>query len=307
VSDIAWQEQPTLYGALASDSSYTLETDEQGRVFIVFGDGERGARLPSGLNNVRALYRTGLGKQGNVASDQLTQLVTRPLGLKSVSNPLAAQGGTDPEDIEGARRSIPLTTRTLDRAVSLLDYEDFARGFAGVAKAQAAVLQLPHGPTVAITIAGAGGAAASPASPVWKNLLSALRANGDPHVQVQLLSADLKSFRLGLRVKCDPRYETPQVLANVETALRERYGFDARELSAPVQESELISIVQRVAGVLAVDLTALHRDGQLVSQPFASGRGRLLAARTRVQAGAAMAGELLTLHTDPFDLLEAMS
>ena len=77
-------------------------------MFVVFGDGRSGARLPSGTNNVRATYRKGLGVDGNVVAGSLTQLMTRPLGLKSVSNPLPAEGGTDPEAASAARQSIPL-------------------------------------------------------------------------------------------------------------------------------------------------------------------------------------------------------
>ena len=41
-------------------------------------------------NNVVAQYRRDLGAQGNVAAETLTQLMTRPLGLKSVANPLTS-------------------------------------------------------------------------------------------------------------------------------------------------------------------------------------------------------------------------
>ncbi|HEU0200651.1 MAG TPA: baseplate J/gp47 family protein, partial [Burkholderiaceae bacterium] len=142
VGDIAWQERATMFGAAPNERIYTRTTDEAGRELIVFGDGVNGARLPSGTNNVRASYRKGLGAAGNVGAESLTQLMTRPLGLKSVSNPLAAEGGTDPESSEAARQSMPLATRTLGRSVSLLDYEDFARAFSGIAKAQAQVLSL---------------------------------------------------------------------------------------------------------------------------------------------------------------------
>ena len=50
-----------MFGAAPTDRAYTLDVDEQGRTFVVFGDGVRGARLPSGVNNVRATYRKGLG------------------------------------------------------------------------------------------------------------------------------------------------------------------------------------------------------------------------------------------------------
>lgn len=310
VGDIAWHERPTMYGAVSTERACTLSTDEQGRQYVVFGDGLRGARLPSGSNNVRAAYRKSLGVDGNVAADKLTQLMSRPLGLKSVSNLLAAEGGTDPEAPSAARRSMPLFTRTLGRAVSLLDYEDFARAFSGVAKAQAQVLALNTGTTVAITIAGPDGNPLTSASPVWQHLLSALKNNGDPHVAVQLLSHQASPFRLGLKVKRDPDHDIKTVLTNVEAALRAHFAFDARELSQPVQQSEVISIAQAVPGVVAVELTRLYGGTQPLAQTQVSKQMRLLASRMRVQggvAGVALPAELLTLDPGPFDLLEEMS
>ncbi|HEV8549254.1 MAG TPA: putative baseplate assembly protein [Polyangiaceae bacterium] len=307
VGDVAWHERATLFGAPPTERSYTLTTDEQGRKFVAFGDGVRGARLPSGSNNVRASYRKGIGEAGNVKPDRLTQLMSRPLGVKSVSNPLAAEGGTDPESAEAARQSMPLTARTLGRAVSVLDYEDFARAFSGVAKAQASVLALPSGPTIAITLAGPGGAVLTPASPVWQNLLLALRASGDPHVAVQLLSNPASAFRLGIRVKRDPDREPRSVLDAVEAALRARYSFDAQSFGQPVHESEVIAVAQAVPGVSAVDLTLLYREAPLSVPANPKKQIRLLAARAHVQNGVARPAELLTLAEGPLDSLEEMS
>ena len=182
--------------------------------------------------------------------------MTRPLGLKSVSNPLSAEGGTDPEAASAARQSIPLTTRTLGRAVSVLDYEDFARAFSGIAKAQAGVLQVTRRQTVAITLAAPLGEPLTPASPVWSNLLGALKASGDPHVAVTCWRCRQSTFRVGLKVKCDPDYESAKVLSAVEAALRAHFSFDARELGQPVQQSDVIATAQAVPGVVAVDLDA---------------------------------------------------
>ena len=77
--------------------------------------------------------------------------------MKGVSNPVAASGGVDPETEDAARTSIPLGVRTLGRAVSLLDYEDFARAFTGVVKANATVLPLRGGRTIVVTVAFEGG------------------------------------------------------------------------------------------------------------------------------------------------------
>jgi hypothetical protein len=301
VDGVEWAERPTLFGAAPAERAYTLSTDEQGKTSVVFGDGVRGARPPRGVNNVRAGHREGGGRAGNVGAEKLMQLRTRPLGLKGVSNPVAAQGGTDPEPADQARRTMPLGTRTLGRAVSLLDYEDFAIAFSGIAKAQAQVLQLPVGPTVAITVAGQDGAALSPANPVWNNLLLALKGSGDPHVNVVLLSRQMSSFRLGLKVKPDPAYEREPLLAAVEAALRAHYSFAARALAQPVLQSDVIAVAHSVPGVVAVDLDFLY-----AAQAGQSCQARLLAARMRVSGGVALAAELLTLHPDPLDRLEEM-
>ena len=303
VGEPAWVEKPTLFGAAPAERAYTISSDEQGRTWLVFGDGVRGARLPSGVNNVRATYRHGLGKPGNVRAQQLTQLATRPLGLKSVSNPAPAQGGTEAEGANEARRTMPLGTRTLGRAVSLLDYEDFALAFSGIAKAQARVLLLPAGPTIAITIAAEDGATMTSASPVWKNLWGALKANGDPHVNIVLLAYQPATFSIGLRISRDPAYELAPLLGAVEATLRAQYSFDRRALGQPVLQSELIAHVHSVAGVVAVDLDHLYP----AEQTERSLQPRLLAARMRVSGGIPLPSGLLTLDGAPFDRLEELT
>ena len=301
VGDVEWAEKPTLFGSAPTERAYALSTDEQGRLFAVFGDGEHGALLPRGANNVRARYRQGLGSAGNVGADTLTQLLSRPPGLKSVANAVAASGGTDAEPADAARRSMPLGTRTLGRAVSLLDYEDFALAFTGIAKAQARVLHRASGVVIAVTIAGPGGTPLAATNPVRANLLAALKASGDPQVDVVLLDHQPRSFRLGLKVKRAPDYAIEPVLAKVEAALRARFGFDARGLAQPVLQSDLIATVHSVPGVLAVDLDALYL-GALPSL-----QTRLLAAQMRLGGGVPLAAELLTLASGPLDRLEELS
>ena len=298
IGDVEWAEKPTLFGAAPAERVYTLATDEQGRNWVVFGDGVRGARLPSGVNNVRTRYRQGLGNEGNVDADKLSQLKTRPPGLKSVANPAAASGGTDPEPADQARRTMPLGTRTLGRAVSLLDYEDFALAFSGIAKAQARVLHLASGTVIAVTVAGQDGRPLEATNPVRAHLLSALKASGDPHVDVVLLDFLPRSFRLELKVKRYPEYAIETVLAQVNAALRWHFGFDRRGLAQPVQQSDVIATVHSVPGVLAVDLDAMSLG------TLGSAQTRLLAAPTRVASGIAQPAELLTLASGPLDRLE---
>ncbi|MBB4842911.1 hypothetical protein HNP55_001426 [Paucibacter oligotrophus] len=307
VGELIWQERPSLFDAGPKDHVYCLTVDEQGKRYALFGDGIHGARLPSGVNNIRASYRKGLGAAGNVRAETLTQLLSRPLGLKSVANPLAAEGGTEPEAAETARQNMPLATRTLGRVVSLQDYEDFARAFSGIAKAQARVLQRGQQRFICLSLAAPGGAAITAASPVWQHLQAALLRSGDPLVQLQLLGAQLSHFRVGLRVKVESDRVPAEVLAAVEAELRARYAFETRELGQPVQQSELIQRVQAVPGVRAVELRRLYGGSQPLAQTLPSCQDRLLAAAMRVQGQSLLPAELLSLAPGPLDELTEMT
>lgn len=301
VNDVAWEQVPTLYGTGPGRRAYAVRTDEQGATVVQFGDGAHGARLPSGANNVRARYRKGLGAAGNVGARALAQLLDRPLGVKGVANPLAAGGGTDPEPVESARASMPLTVRTLGRAVSLLDYEDFARAFAGVAKAHAAVLPLQGGRTVVVTVA-----LESPPGPDTVTRLgelgTALRNHGDPHVPVLVLPHAQATFRLALRVVVDPAREADAVIAGVEAALRSTFSFAARGFTEPVHRSDVVVVAHAVAGVVAVDVDRLYVG---ITPALAS---RLAAQRPAVASGAtALPAGLLLLDPGPLDWLQVMT
>jgi hypothetical protein len=295
VNDVRWDDVPTLFAARLQDRAYVLRVDEERKSYVEFGDGTRGARLPSGSNNVRATYRKGLGAAGNVGAGALSQLLDRPLGVKGVSNPSPASGGVDPESEESARASIPLGVRTLGRAVSLLDYEDFARAFSGVAKANAAVLQLRGGKTVVVTVAFAG-------DDRLADLTTALRTHGDPRVEVEVLAGTTQTFRLALKVAVDPAYESTSVLAGVESALRAAYSFDARDFVAPVFRSGIVATAHTVRGVVAVDVDRLYTG----ATPTLA--DRLPAQRPAVGAGGtATPAGLLVLDPAPLDALEPMT
>ncbi len=71
-------------------------------------------------------YRTGGGRQGNVAAGTLTVLKSSIPGVASVTNPIAATGGVDAETLDDARVRAPLELRTRYRAVTVEDFQALA-------------------------------------------------------------------------------------------------------------------------------------------------------------------------------------
>jgi ligand-binding sensor domain-containing protein len=261
VNNVLWQEVPSLYGLTAKDQNYMLRIEDDGTTNVIFGDGQEGARLPTGEENVTAQYRTGIGTEGEVNASSLTLLNTRPLGIVEVTNPLPATGAEAREQLEDARVKAPASVRNLDRIVSLRDFEDFAQAFAGIGKAQAVVLRYRSSQLVHITIAAIGGKVVDKNSNLYNKLVQAINANGDPMQGVQVDSYEPLLFNLAARVLVDPRYQTELVIPAVHTALLETFAFEKRAFGQSVTDSEVIAAMQAIAGVVAVDLDALYRFG----------------------------------------------
>lgn len=267
VDNILWNEVSTLYGRVPDEHVYTTFIDDDGKVTVQFGDGINGARLTSGQNNVRATYRKGIGLGGLVKARQLNQLMTRPLGLKAAINPLPPSGADDPEQLVNARENAPLTVLTLDRTVSLQDYEDFSRAFAGIAKSLAIEYWDGDKKRILITVAGPKGAAVESGSKLHTNLSNALLGAGDPLVDFRVLSYRSAPFRIAGNIIVDPTYVEEDVLADTKSQLREAFSFSVREFGQPVMLSEVIAVIQEVPGVIAVDIDRLYRTDESETIP----------------------------------------
>jgi hypothetical protein len=109
VGEVLWSERPSLYGAGPRDRVFTLRHDNSGTTTVEFGDGVEGARLPTAQNNLRFGYRKSLGAAGNLRTGQISTLLSRPLGVKGVTNPTPSSGGDRKRAARAAKRRCVLT------------------------------------------------------------------------------------------------------------------------------------------------------------------------------------------------------
>jgi predicted phage baseplate assembly protein len=266
VNDVVWREQESLLEDGPTDHVYTTSADDGEKVTVTFGDGVRGARLPTGSENVKAIYRVGIGRAGNVSAEQISLLATRPLGVKAVVNPLEASGGADPDDRDSARRNVPLGATALGRLVSVQDYADLARTFAGIGKASAARRAVGRRRLVHLTVAGAEGVPIDQTSELYKNLVAALHDFGDPSEAVEVKVARRLLILIAAHVFLAPDYLWEGVEPKVRAALEDAFAFDRRDLGQPVFLSEVIALIQGVQGVLYVRVDTLWAIDQDVFQ-----------------------------------------
>ena len=261
-NDVLWHEADNLIWLGANDRGYVTHTDNEDQTTVTFGDGGQGARLPTGVENIKADYRTGIGKMGNVTAKQISSLATKPLGVKAVINPLAASGGANREGRDQARRNAPLAVMALDRLVSLQDYEDFSRTFAGIAKANAVRLSDGRRQLVHLTIAGLDDIPIDENSDLYKALCQALRQFGAMRQPVRVDTRELMLLVISANVRLLPDYQWESVAPQIEAALLKTFSFDRRQLGQDVLLSEVISTIQRVSGVAYVDVDILDGIAQ---------------------------------------------
>ncbi|MEM6353837.1 MAG: putative baseplate assembly protein, partial [Cyanobacteria bacterium P01_D01_bin.14] len=257
INDVEWHQVDSLAHSGATDHCFATRTDNDDKTTVIFGDGEHGARLPSGVENVTAVYRDGIGQVGNVKAEQIKLLATRPLGVKGVINPQPATGGANRETLLQAQRNAPMAVMALDRLVSVQDYADFVRTFAGIAKADAQQLSNGRRQLIHLTIAGVDNIPIEKNSDLYRNLGRALKRFGDPYQPVQVDLRELMLLIISARVRILPDYLWESVKGVIEATLFEQFSFERRHLGQDVLLSEVISTLQQVPGVAYVDVDIL--------------------------------------------------
>ncbi|SFH98593.1 hypothetical protein [Bradyrhizobium sp. cf659] len=252
VNGVPWTQVDSFTDAGPSDRCYVTQTDEADKTTIIFGDGVNGMRLPTGQENVTASYRIGLGSEGNVSTGAISQLATRPFGVKAVVSPLATSGGVDRDVIDQGKANIPRASVAMDRLVSVEDYAGFASLFGGVGKV-AAIAVPGRRPLVYLTVAG----------PTWQenkrvtqydNLRQALALAGDPNIFFRIDTCELMLLIVAARVTMRSDCVWANVEPNIRAALIDRFGYEWRQLGQSIALSEVAAAIQGVPGVAAVNV-----------------------------------------------------
>jgi hypothetical protein len=272
-----WEARRDLLDSRATDRHFVVETEDDGRARLRFGDDTHGRRPDVGTA-FAATYRVGNGPAGNVGAGSIAHAITSDGRITSVTNPLPASGGEAPETSAQVRRRAPQAFRTQERAVTPDDYAEVTERLAGVQRAAASLRWTGSWHTVFTTVDRDGGEPVDPpfASAViehvdrYRMAGHDLRVNDPVHV----------SLEIDMLVCVDPAYFRGDVrLGLLEVLTREiradgtRGLFHADNFSfgQTVYLSPLYAAARTVAGVSSVQITRFHRQGQEDPKPLADG------------------------------------
>ncbi|OAN36786.1 baseplate J/gp47 family protein [Mycolicibacterium iranicum] len=280
VDDLLWKRAASLFTAGPTDRVYIVREDSDGNSWVQFGDGKTGSRLPSGVRNVVAVYRTGIGAFGALVNGTTVAAGGRIDGLDKVNMPDGVTGGAQPESADRAREAAPGKVQSLGRLVSLRDYETETLALAGVTKVSAAWRLVGNVPAVVLTVLMDTGRDAE-ISQVRSIVAKANRSRGPARHPVVVHPGTRVYFFVAATVALDPTFREDLVLADIRAALgvagisgSAADGTAHRAFGEREYRTRLEGLIQAVAGVRWVRLTALRRLGpaadptQLNRPPF---------------------------------------
>ena len=265
-----WSVQPDLLESDETTAAFVVETDSDGIARLRFGDDEYGMR-PAAGTDFTAVYRVGNGVAGNVGAGVIAHVVTPeggtlPPGLLTLTNPLPAQGGLDPESEDSVRMAAPQAFRVQQRAVTADDWEAVSLRNAAIAQAAAAFRWTGSWLTVFDTVARPGGATVDAAFEAEvASYLERYRVLGH---DLQVNAPVLVPLRVDIAVCAVPQ----AFRADVEHALRRSLGTGTlpggtpalfspalRRFGETLYLSAIYAAAQAVPGVSSVEVTRFER------------------------------------------------
>ncbi|MDY6979912.1 MAG: hypothetical protein SV201_08530, partial [Pseudomonadota bacterium] len=198
VDNILWQRVDTFFDRARDARVYVVREDDEGNSWIQFGDGKNGSRLPSGANNVIARYRSGIGASGELKADSKPQATGKLKQLDKVYLPGEVVGGEQAETEATAREAAPARLQSLDRMVSLADYEAETLAIPGVIKVRADWTAPAGTPLVRLVVLTESGS--QPAlNKVRETLKTYNRCRGAARFPIQCVAGNLHYISLQIR------------------------------------------------------------------------------------------------------------
>ena len=254
-----WLVRRDLLASSRFDRHFVVETDNNARAHLRFGDGFHAAK-PKPDSTFTALYRIGNGAQGNVGAQAISRVVLAGTGISLVRNPLPASGGREPESMEQVRQYAPQAFRTQERAVTAADYAEVTERHPEVQKAAATLRWTGSWYTVFITVDRVGG---RPVDAAFETELRAFverfRLAGE---DIEIDGPRFVPLEVIFTVCVKPGYYRSQVREDLLKLFSNRdfadgtRGFfhpDNFTFGQPVYLSQMIALVMGVPGVHWVD------------------------------------------------------
>lgn len=252
-----WTLQESLAFSRANQNDFIIEIDEQDRAVVVFGDGSLGA-IPPNKAEIKATYRVGGGRKGNVKADSITTIVDAPqlaLAGARITNPDPATGGSERESIEHAVTHAPKVFRSLKRAITTDDYKALALNFKSVGKVRAVA---SNWNTVTLFVAPEGGGQVSDV--LEANLLAYFEDKRPISTIIEIACVDYVKIYVSTTVGVKSYYHQEDIREKVKQAAGSLLAIDSVDFGQKVYLSKFFEAIEGIEGVQYANITEFRRE-----------------------------------------------
>lgn len=290
---VEWAEVPSLAPYDGTRSIYQVETDANNQTKIIFGDNVSGA-VPVLGAEIKVEYVIGGGVSGNIDGGYTFTLVRVPVASGLTLSDLAtitaynasnqpAVGGEDPESNDSIRKNAPVAFRSLQRAVSLKDFEDLALSMPGVGKTAAYAttptsVALYASPEVSITATDfypgykADNATLTAGwTEMQSDIVNFLEGKTQIGTTVTVLPPDYSVADVVIEYVKQPEFTDAQILSALRYQFIYDFGYQFLDFGAIIRPEKIEQSMSKVKGIESVRVLKLVREG-------GSGRNTLVAA-----------------------------
>lgn len=256
-----WELRQTLAFSGPTDRHFIVEVNALKEAWVVFGDGVNGD-IPTAAQTIYATFYTCAGLGGNVPANTITIFDTADPadpGAEATfdhwesTNPLSSAGGIDEEDLERIRIHAPISLRTLDRAVTLIDYEQIAIMVPGVGKASVDTDRMLN--TIDIYVAPEEGGIAAGA--LLTSVETYFETRRMLNTFVTAKASGESTLLINIEAMAKFRRDAAQAKTDIENALLEEYGFNKSSVNRPIRKSDVIALIDNLDKIDYLKLNSL--------------------------------------------------
>lgn len=254
-----WVYVDNLVESGATDEVFSTDTTDSGVTLLLFGNNVTG-KVPTRGAQIIATYRIGGGAVGNVAAQQVTELVNSIEGVTSVINTTPGVGGQDEEDIESIRAKAPYVFAAANRGINTADWTGLALRVPRVAKALA-VAHVYNQPV--IYVAPSDGSAAS--IELLSSVVSFIQPRSFAGAVVRAAAATYFLVDVVVTIVVAPQYSRESVRQIALQAISNLFAFNnpagVANFGQLVQQAAIYSALIVIPGVEGITLNVLAVHG----------------------------------------------
>jgi hypothetical protein len=274
-----WRKVSHLADENSNAPVFEARFDENNYWTITFGDNIAGA-IPTIYEPIKAVYYEGGGAEANIDSGNHFHAVSVPVasgvvvadlaGLSIVSTTKGVNGEA-PEANDSIRTQAPKAISALNRAVTLLDYENLTLGISGVGKVGAYAVNpnavsLYVGPQVSDTsqdyFPGFDGANETPTTS-WYVLQDVVETGLADKTQigttVSVLPPQYSPVTVEVQYAKYPQYDNTVLARQVRFAIVYGLGYNFLNFKDVIYPSDLEARISVIEGIRNVKILKLHR------------------------------------------------